>query len=235
MVEHRDEAPPPPWRTQPVRVRPALTQQAIVAAALDLVDEAGVDAVSMRSVAEALRTGPASIYRHVSGKDELLELVLDRVLAEVDVPRPDPADWRGPLAALAREVRRVLLAHNDIAAVAMSGRPVGGNPARIAEALLAILRTAGFPDDVCAWAVDRISLYVTADALDTARQRAAERGDVDAVRRRWAEVAEYCGNLPPDRFPHTVALRDVLFTAEPTDRFALGLEVFLDGLAARRS
>ncbi|GIJ36183.1 TetR/AcrR family transcriptional regulator [Micromonospora sediminimaris] len=217
------------------RTKPALTRQAIVGAALDLVDRAGVDAVTMRSVADRLGTGPASIYRHVTGKDELLELVLDRVLAEVAVPPPHPEDWRGPLIALAREVRRVLLAHNDIAAVAMSGPPVGGNPARIAEALLAILRTAGFPDQVCAWAVDRLSLYVTADALDTARQRVMGHDGPAAAQRRWAQVAQYYRDLPADRFPHTVALRDALFADGPVDRFTLGLELFLDGLAARRN
>ncbi|MEV4713127.1 TetR/AcrR family transcriptional regulator [Micromonospora sp. NPDC049374] len=226
-------AEPPARRRRSTRPKPALTQQAIVAVALDLVDRAGVDAVTMRSVADALGTGPASIYRHVTGKDELLELVLDRVLAEVAVPPPDPEDWRGPLIALAREVRRVLLAHNDIAAVAMSGPPVGDSPAHIAEALLAILRTAGFPDEVCAWAVDRLSLYVTADALDTARQRAPHDGP-EAVQRRWAAVAQYYRHLPADRFPHTVALRDALFVAGPVDRFTLGLELFLDGLASRR-
>ncbi|MEG3635589.1 TetR/AcrR family transcriptional regulator [Micromonospora palythoicola] len=224
----------PGGRRRAGRSKPALTRQAIVAVALDLVDRAGVDAVTMRSVADALGTGPASIYRHVSGKDELLELVLDRVLTEVVVPPPDPDDWRESLVALAREVRRVLLAHHDIAAVAMSGPPVGDSSARIAEALLAILRPAGFPDDVCAWTIDRLSLYVTADALDTARQRVAGQGGPEAVRRRWAQVAQYYHDLPADRFPHTVALRDALFAAGPVDRFTLGLELILDGLAARR-
>ncbi|GAB3860399.1 hypothetical protein ACFFMR_24035 [Micromonospora andamanensis] len=63
----------------------------------------------------------------------------------------------------------------------------------------------------------------------------AGSGGSEAVRRRWAEVAQYYRDLPADRFPHTVALRDALFAAGPVDRFTLGLELLLDGLAAHRS
>ncbi|MET8837271.1 TetR/AcrR family transcriptional regulator [Micromonospora sp. NPDC004540] len=213
--------------------RPALTREAIVAAALDLVGRRGVEAVSMRTVADAFGTGPASIYRHVSGKDELLDLALDRVLAEVRTP-PDGRDWRQALTEFAGEVRGALLRHGDIAAVAMSGRPVGGNSVRIAEALLATLRTAGFPDDVCAWALDRLSLYVTADALDTARKRLNERAGAEAVARHWAAVAEHYRNLSAQEFPHTTAMGQELFRGDPEGRFALGLGVFLDGLALQR-
>ncbi|MBU8856487.1 MULTISPECIES: TetR/AcrR family transcriptional regulator [unclassified Micromonospora] len=213
--------------------RPALARDAIVAAALDLVGRRGVDAVSMRTIADAFGTGPASIYRHVAGKDELLDLALDRVLAEVRLPA-DGRDWRRALSELAGEVRAALLRHGDIASIAMSGRPVGGNSVRIAEALLATLRTAGFPDDVCAWALDRLSLYVTADALDTARRRLSERAGADSVARHWAVVAEHYRNLPAQDFPHTTAMGQMLFQGDPDLRFTLGLEVFLDGLAPRR-
>ncbi|MGY0007964.1 TetR/AcrR family transcriptional regulator [Micromonospora sp. I033] len=214
--------------------RPALTRVAIVDTALELIGRSGVEAVSMRTVADAFGTGPASIYRHVSGKGELLDLALDRVLAEVRTPSSPGGDWRRSLTELAGEVRRALLGHGDIAAVALSGRPVGDNSFRIAETLLAILRTAGFPDEVCAWALDRLSLYVTADALDTARRRLAGRGDAESVARHWSLVAERYRSLPPEAFPHTTALQGALFEGDPEDRFTLGLEVFLDGLAARR-
>ncbi|MFC7545344.1 TetR/AcrR family transcriptional regulator [Plantactinospora sp. GCM10030261] len=231
MVQRGDEAVPvPPWRARSGRTRAPLTQAVIVTAALELVERAGVEAVSMRTVAEALGTGPSSIYRHVAGKDELLELVLDQVLGEVRIPPPDADDWRRPLRELAHEVRRVLLGHGDIAAVALSGRPVGGNPVRIAEGLLAILRTAGFDDRVSAWVVDRLSLYVTADALDVARRRLSAASGTE----RWNQVAEYYRALPEQRFPHTVAVLGELFAGDEADRFAAGLDIFLDGLDRRR-
>lgn len=209
MVERRDErAPAPPWRAGARfagRGKPPLTQAAIVAVALDLVELAGVEAVSMRTVAKALATGPSSIYRHVAGKDALLALVLDHVLGAVRTPAPDPEDWRAPVRDLAYEMRRVLLAHGDIAAVALSGRRVGDQPERMTDGLLSVLRAAGFPDPVCAVVADRLSLYVTADALGVARRRFAVPVSVSTDRDR----------------------------AE-TERFTLGLDLILDGLAARR-
>lgn len=238
MPEHADasdaaaEAPQPPWRTRP-RPRaagPPLSQRQIVTVALELVDRSGVDAVNMRTIAQALRTGPASIYRHVATKEELLELTLDRVLAEVRVPEPDADDWRGPLRDLAYEIHTVLLAHGDIARVAMLGRPVGGHAVRVAEGLLAILRTAGFDAEVCAWAMDRLSLYVTADAATRDAHRHAGSPDSTDM---WEQVATYYRSLPAHRFPHTTALLDTLFTGDADERFARGLDLFLDGLAAR--
>ncbi|MFC6929926.1 TetR/AcrR family transcriptional regulator [Actinomadura yumaensis] len=111
--------PTPPGR-KPRKAAPSrrpLTQDGIVAAAVRVLDAEGLDGVTMRRVAQELDTGPASLYAHVSGKDELNELMLDRVAAEVRLPEPDPERWQEQVKEVAREVRRVWQAHADIARV----------------------------------------------------------------------------------------------------------------------
>ena len=92
-------APRLPSRAAPVKRREprerALTRDAIAAATLKIVDAEGLDAVTMRRVAQELGTGAASLYAHVAGKEELLELIVERVIGEVEIPaEPDPDGHR---------------------------------------------------------------------------------------------------------------------------------------------
>jgi hypothetical protein len=90
--------PDPPWQAAP-RARPArapLSQDAIVHAALRVLDREGSAGLSMRRVAEELGTGPASLYWHVANKDALINLIIDQVASEIPLPEPDPDHWSGP-------------------------------------------------------------------------------------------------------------------------------------------
>ena len=89
------DLPEPPWRRRSKKTRrQVLDRDRIVEVALRIIDEEGIDGLSMRRIAEELDTGPASLYAHVSGKEELLDLVLDRVIGEIELPEPDPAHGR---------------------------------------------------------------------------------------------------------------------------------------------
>src|SRR6187431_2684135 len=95
--------------------KPALSREAIIEAALTIIGEEGLDALSMRRVAQALDTGPASLYVYVANRDELLALLLDRVAAEVRLPAPDDErPWRERLVDLALEAISVLGRHRRI-------------------------------------------------------------------------------------------------------------------------
>src|SRR5581483_4119040 len=92
----------PPWQRYPPergrrRGRPPITREAIVETALQLLDRDGLDQLSMRRVADALDTGPASLYWHVGSKDGLLDLVFDQVIGEQEVPDPEPERWQEQL------------------------------------------------------------------------------------------------------------------------------------------
>ena len=106
-------APEPPWwrtRDEPSRgERRPLTRDAIVEAALTLLDRDGLAGLSMRKLAQELGAGAASLYWHVGNKEELLSLLLDRIVGEGEPPEPDPARWQEQVKEMARESRRLLL------------------------------------------------------------------------------------------------------------------------------
>ena len=119
-----------------------LDREAVVRAGVAAGDELGLEAVGVRRVGERLGVTPMALYRHVGGKDGLLDGVADALYAEIDLPRPDD-DWWDALARLARSTRRVLLAHPW--AVPLFSRPLAGPHARaLGEALQDAFRRAGF-------------------------------------------------------------------------------------------
>src|SRR5437868_5722680 len=107
MATNQPEIPPPPWQRLPERNsrrrREPISREAIVAAAITLLDREGLAALSMRRLAEELGAGAASLYWHVGSKDGLLDLVLDQLIGEGQVPDADPARWREQLKQVARE------------------------------------------------------------------------------------------------------------------------------------
>src|SRR5262245_65845908 len=94
------------------RKRRPLDQAQIVRAALDLLDEVGLDELTMRRLAERLDVKAASLYRHVRDKEELLALLGDEISAEIPLPRAT-GTWQGQLNEIAWNVRRGLMAHRD--------------------------------------------------------------------------------------------------------------------------
>jgi AcrR family transcriptional regulator len=229
------ELPPPPWaRARKTRSapRPPLSREAIIEAALAVVDRDGLDATSMRRVAEELGTGPSALYWHVRNKGELLQLVFDRVVGEIELPPPQPEHWQEQLKQLAREMRRVLTSHRDIARVSLGAIPVGTNALRVVEWMHALLREAGLPDRTVALVGDLCGLYVGAYAYEESLGLASPTGEDLPPEQVLAMLREYWASLPPTLFPHTLALLDVLFEGGPDDRFEFGIDVLVRGFAS---
>jgi AcrR family transcriptional regulator len=227
------EMPALPWQ-KPRRRRPVkepLTRDRIVTAAIAILDRDGLDAVSTRRVAEDLGTGSASLYAHVASRDELLELMVDRIAGEIEVPEPDPARWQDQLRTYALHAQQVWASHADLTRASLASIPTGPNRLRVIEGLLAILRAAGFPDQLAAWAVDRLQIYIDADVYEGALYAARIRQglDVDAY---LSSIRDYFRRLPADRFPVIASMADTIL-ADSDPRFEFGLELLLEGLAAR--
>src|SRR3954449_2127749 len=146
--------PAPPWQRVPERSkgkrRDPLTQEAIVEAAIKVLDAEGLAGFSMRRVADALDTGAASLYWHVGSKDGLFDLIFEEVIGEQvdDVPDPDPERWQEQLKEVARAVRRAILRHRDIVQLSVGRIPMGPQALRVSEGGAASLRGAGVPDDL---------------------------------------------------------------------------------------
>jgi AcrR family transcriptional regulator len=198
--------------------------------ALALLEKEGLDALSMRNVAQALDTGPASLYAHVRNRDELCELMFDRILGEVEVEAPDPARWRQQLKDLCLAQVRAMITYPGIAQVVMNAMiPLGPNTLRHGEAMLAILRAGGLSERQAAFAFDGLGLYAKAYATEAS---AWKSGGVDEteIAERTRQMAEYMNSLPPGTFPNLLAIGP-LFSAETArERLEFALDMFIAGL-----
>jgi AcrR family transcriptional regulator len=225
--------PIPPWQRQPrsPRARPALSLELIVTTALRLLDEGGIDGLSMRKVADALGTGAASLYAYVASKEELIEHVLDRVIGELEVPPPDPEHWGEQVKDGVRAMRRVLASHRDLARFALARIPTRGNAIHKMEGFLAILRAGGLPDQAAAYAADILPLYATSvafeDSLWAERFGSMEPADFEPF---IEQLRRYFESLPADQFPNLNGMADVLTRTEGDERFEFGLDLLVRGL-----
>jgi len=202
-----------------------LTRQAIVTAALHVLDEAGLDGLSMRRVADELGTGAASLYWHVADKERLIHLMLDRVMGEIELPEPDPTRWEEQVREFAHAGREMFSRHRDIGLASLGRVPMGPNLIRIMEWLLAVLRGAGIPDRPATWFADLLALIAAAQSIE---DDLATTGDDEAI----AHMGEYLAALPADRFPNLAAVTFEMVAGGADDRFEFGLELLLRGLAS---
>jgi len=215
---------PPWWRParSTGRRRQPLSREAIVDAAVEILDKEGTDALTVRRLGEALGTGSATLYWHIGSKDELAELVYDRVMGEVELPEPDPSRWEEQGKDLARQVYRIMLKHNDLVRLSLGRVPVGPNMLRIMEWSLDLLRKAGVPDQAAAYFGDLLGRYLDASVLEV-----TARGGPPVE-----QVGAYFASLPTDEFPNMAALSAAMFTGDDDDRFEFGLDLLMRGLAA---
>jgi AcrR family transcriptional regulator len=222
------------------RATPPLSRAQIVDAAIAVADAEGSDAVSMRRIAQVLRAGTMSLYWHVANKEHLLDLMLDALIADVEVPEPS-GDWRADLRALASNYRAMLLRHLWMMDFVGGRPPLGPNTMLNLDRSLALLDDAG-PDVPTAMNVlSTLLTYVLGAVLREARevrvQRAQDRAEGDPAEWEPARAA-WRDRLDADgRFTHVVRFLDAGYDpdAEETrdERFEFGLDCLLDGLAAR--
>jgi AcrR family transcriptional regulator len=207
-----------------------------VAAAIGLLDAEGLDAVSMRRIAEQLGTGAASLYWHVGSKDGLLDLVFEQVIGEVAVPDPEPDRWREQIKDVARSQRAISLRHPYIVRISIGRIPMGPNALRYSERVLAILRAAGLPPRLAVQGSHLLIATINGFTLDETGvgDAAGTASPADAGAQEAAEMARaYLASLPPERFPHLVELADEFSYSDPDARFELLIDIFTDGLARR--
>jgi AcrR family transcriptional regulator len=217
--------PDPPWWDVPSRGSPrsGLTREAIVSAAVEVLDEAGIEGLSMRRVAEHLSTGAASLYWHVADKEQLIHLVLDRVMGEIELPEPDPSLWQEQIRQYAMTARAMFQRHRGVALASLGRVPMGPNLVRIGEWALAVLRGAGVPDRPAAWFADLIALVGTAQAVEDGM--ASAKGDHVA-----AGMEQYMAMLPADKFPNLTEVATEMASGSPDDRFEFSIELLLRGI-----
>ncbi|MEV0710717.1 TetR/AcrR family transcriptional regulator [Nocardia aurea] len=205
-----------------------LSTTKIVTAAVDLLREDGVDALTVRRVAERLDTSSASLYRHIAGRDELIALIADHVMGDIRLVRTGRG-WRADAEALMHETRRVILSQPLPPAVGRGTAGYGPNTLRLVDAALELFLEAGSSPEQAAFNTTTMIQFV-AGAVDIQRS-VAGRGPLGASRSDG--FARLLASLPAERY---IALRTAgaAYVAAPTDDvFAHGVAMFLDGVASR--
>jgi AcrR family transcriptional regulator len=208
------------------KMRPRFTIDEIAAAALDIVDADGLSALSMRSLAAALGTGPMTVYNYVPDREGLEELVVAAIVAEVRLPDPTD-DWQHDAYAIADAMWRAIRAHPAAIPLVLTRRTLSATGFAAADALIAALTRAGLPDG------DRLAAFhaVLGFVVGAAQSELAgplTRGS-DA-----ADAAARIGSVAAGTYPHIEALSIVAMTTTVDDDFDRGLRMLLDGIAARR-
>jgi len=207
------------------RPRGSLTREQVIEAALRLADQQGLDALSMPNLAQRLECGVMTIYGYVDNKEDLLDAIALRGLADLRLPRPLPTSADGILLAWGQALRQTLLEHPSMALVFLSRAVIGPGIFSGIESLARALSRAGMPTPAALHAVYAVVIYTTGfvgwELPRTVRQ---SQGEYAAAWRR--EFA----SLPPEDFPLTAGLVDELPRLAGVEQFEFGLQALVAGL-----
>lgn len=217
-------AEPQEPRVNRSRGRPALPLDRILAAAVEVLDEQGAEALSMRSLAQRLQSGTATLYRHFSNRSELVSTVIDHILGEVDLDAHAIAElpWQQACTLFAQHMFHALGRHGNVASLLIEYTPMGPNALANRERCLTILLDNGFPPAVAAHAYATLARYVLGFAIQLSGP-AAVNGQQDA------ELTAAFHRLDPSRYPATVTVADDL-PVPLEEEFAFGLQLIVAGL-----
>jgi AcrR family transcriptional regulator len=205
--------------------RAPLNRERILAAGLDLADENGIESLTMRKLGEALGFEAMSLYNHLANKDDLLDGMIDLVLAETEPPSP-AEDWDAAIRASAISVYQALRRHPWACNLLMSPGRVRPTRLRYMDLLLGRLRDAGFSADTTYHAYHVLDAHIFGFSLwqSSHTYDAAQVTDM---------VAAFERMIPADVYPHLHEHAEQHMTEGPhreVSAFEFGLDLILDGL-----
>jgi AcrR family transcriptional regulator len=214
-----------------------LSTDEVVRAAIDVADAEGLPVLSMRRVADVLGVSPMSLYTYVPSRDELVGLMMDRVLGETEDP-PAEEDWRTALTFVARERWRLAERHPWILDM-MARRPsLGPNLVGKHEIAMRALDDTPLDELTKDYALDTLQNYLVG-AMREAREAREVVRDSGLTDEQWFAMAEpaLMVHMDPERFPRILRLGDAFRAAgweasDPERRFEFGLAIVLDGIEA---
>ena len=210
--------------------RPRLSRERVLQEAVALADQFGLQALSMRKLGERLGVEAMSLYKHVANKDDLLDEMVDRVFAEIDVAASE-RHWRTAMRRRAVSVRAALSVHPWAVPLMQSRTNPGPRTLGHLDSLIGTLRAAGFSVELTAHALSVIDAYVYGFAM---QQQALP---FDTEERSTEVVQHILAAMPADEFPHLVEFSREHVLAPGYDHgreFEWGLDLVLDGLERAR-
>jgi AcrR family transcriptional regulator len=216
-----------PTRTRP-RDEPRLpvTRQRVLRAALSLADRDGVGSLSMRKIAQELGVEAMSLYHHVANKNAILDGIIDTVFSEIAVPS-DAANWRVAMRERAISAREALLRHRWAIGLMESRSTPGPATLRHHDAVLGVLRNAGFPVELAAHAFSVLDSYIYGFVLQETNLPFGTSEELEAV------AEQILGHLPADDYPYfsEIAVEHALRPGyDYGNEYEFGLDLILDGL-----
>jgi TetR/AcrR family tetracycline transcriptional repressor len=211
--------------------RAGLARAHLVEAALDLLQEAGLDALSTRRLAERLGVKSPALYWHVHNKDELLGLVADAICAGMVLPEAD-LSFRQRLEAIAGEYRRVLIAHRDATRLFAEQAPTGPHRIKLYDAAVGAFLDSGFaPPEAVAMATFYRNYLLGMIAEETRQTGSARSQTLPPTAALGIELSQL-GDKASD-YPHLQGTAGLLAGIDPAELFQIGLKVLLDGMECR--
>ena len=216
-----------------------ITRELVLDAAMRLVHEEGLDALTMRKLGDRLGTDPAMVYRLFAGKDELLEALADAVFASAgreDHSNPSPAaaadptdDWQEVLRQMAHGIRAALLTQPTLIGVAVMRPPRGEATFRGIDVGLGVLLSAGLSEEDAAYGYQAVLFYALGFAVLEAPFAAAPDGGAEQQARTHQALAV----LPAEQYPSIAATVRHLYGPDLEIQFDYGLRLLITGLAAK--
>lgn len=218
--------------------RDTLTREQIVKTAIGLLDEEGLEGLSMRTLGKRLGSAATAMYWHVGSKDNLIALAGDEVWRRIDLPDLATVDWRTAATRMATELHAVLTHHTWLVQAFGSYMIFGPGKARHDDHALAIYEAAGFSPAQADQAAAAIFTFVLGNALGAAaaasfsKKLGRDGGDAEALlRERMATAHEVASQFPRLRARLHTASAD--YASAPDDTVQFGLRAILDGLEAQ--
>jgi AcrR family transcriptional regulator len=208
--------------------RPPVPLDRIVETALQIVDEDGADALSMRTLAQRLNSGTATLYRHFANRSALVAHVIDRVFGDVEYDTAQNGDqsWQETCKSFARRTFDVFRRHPNVAPLLIERIPIGPNAMVGREHIIALLLDSGFEPELAARSYATVARHVLGFAIQLTAPTGAGQTDN-------ATASNQFHGADPAEFPATIRVADYM-PVPLEDEFEFGLELIINGLTQMR-
>ena len=197
----------------------------MVARALELLDEVGIEGLTMRRLADAMGIKAASLYWHFANKQALLDGMADVLIEDVARNVDEGAGWDARLRQVAAQMRAALSARRDGVRVFGGTYVISENVFRVAEALIGPMRAAGASEKLASWSAFTLLYYVLGFVME-AQGAGPGSAAMNALSSRRADFTA----MAADNYPHVLASMAAIFNADIDDRFDAGLDLIMIGL-----
>jgi AcrR family transcriptional regulator len=203
--------------------RPPLAPGRIIDAAIEILDDEGADALSMRTLATRLGSSTATLYRHFNSKDEIVAYITDRILSQTNLEGVAFDTWQQACRGGARALYATLTQHPNAIPLFVKQVPIGPGALAARERGIGVLLAARFPPQLAARGYTALAHFVVGFAL---QQQFDETADPE----RASQLRDYYRALDSRTYPATITVADVLPGATIDEEFEFGLNLIIDGL-----